>query len=136
MAYLLKTVACHYCVCHAGHLGLHWSIQAGLLGWGRLGLVWSDGARVAGASTIIYIYIRLLEALGFQTYVEAPSTLVPSDQTNPSCPHPTRPACPPPLPRPSWHACLLFPFACATKLKGMRTNLRDGLTCIETKNLI
>jgi hypothetical protein len=29
------------------------SVHAGMgAGWGRLGLVWSDGARVAGASTI------------------------------------------------------------------------------------
>jgi hypothetical protein len=39
---LLKNVVCHYCVCHAAHPGVDWSIQACLLRWGWLGLVWSE----------------------------------------------------------------------------------------------
>jgi hypothetical protein len=55
--------------------------------------------------------------------VEAPGTSAPSDQTSPSRPHPIKPAWPPPPPRPSLHARLLFIFAHATKLEGMPTNL-------------
>jgi hypothetical protein len=110
---------------------LAWGV-GGHAGADQPGRVWS--ARASSniwkhrAPNIPYIYrVRLLGALGFQTYGESPSCLLH---------HLTRPAWPPPPPRPSLHARLLFQFACATKLEGMSTNLGDRLACIETKNLI
>jgi hypothetical protein len=71
--------------------------------------------------------------------VEAPAAPAPPDHASPNRPmhHTTRPAWPPPPTIPiSLHVRLLFPFACATKLEDMHTNLGDELTCIETEYLI
>jgi hypothetical protein len=69
----------------------------------------------------IYIYIRLLGALSFQTYGGSPRHLctIRPDESQPPPPDQTSLA----ASTPSLHARLLFIFAHAAKLEGMPTNL-------------